>query len=205
MFSVGASPFNSRRRQLYGGWTMAEAGQNIWGAKAAAEMEAKYGTGTERANARAFLRAYKKLVKDNPELKARVRLQGKPYWEDAIRPELSAAQKADILSRWHAVPFDAKNRLAHVRASLLRHAPYPNYQIMNAYPSLGVPYMETSPSIMGISLDDIMEPYRTRAEMWAAARKSRGINPYTDTLAAAVASLPVIVKKEAANDPDAMV
>ena len=53
MFSVGARPFNSRSRQLYGGWTLAQAGNNMWGKKKFYEMAAKYAPDPEdRADAR---------------------------------------------------------------------------------------------------------------------------------------------------------
>ena len=42
MFSVGASPYNSADSQLYGGWNVDQAGDNIWAKKQAYLMTSRF-------------------------------------------------------------------------------------------------------------------------------------------------------------------
>ena len=144
MFSVGASPYNSRARQLYGGWTLADVGNNMWGKKQYYEMSAKYNPDPdERANARTWLRMYKERAKGDKAYQKTIRAAGKPYWSKAIYPPLTSKQKEDIWNAFTAVPFSTSLG-DQVTSRLIRKSPYPNWKYMYANPSQGVPYAETS-------------------------------------------------------------
>ncbi len=175
MFSVSAEPFNSPRRQLYGGWTLAEAGNNIWGQKTYYEMARKYSSDPdERKAAARWLKWWREFSKKDPSYKKRLRLAGKPYWKDAIMPALKDNQKAWLWQRFINVPF--KTDLEHQRESaFLRHAPYWNYAVMNEMHQAGVPEL---PFAQGTAtLDPIDTAWRTTDELQDAFKKSRGYGP----------------------------
>lgn len=208
MFSVGASPFNSRSRQLYGGWTLAEAGDNLWGQKQFYTMSAKYNpSASERKAAKEWLKAYRAAVKNNPARKKAVRIAGKPYWVDAIMPALSETQKTAIWNRWRRVPFNT-DKINQIDSRMLRRAPYPNFIYMNTEPNLGVPYVPPRANIGTYGNDQLTGMYRNMDQIWAAARRSRGadtrqvaqtLGAAMDALAAAQANVQVSAQANAAK------
>ena len=141
MFSVGARPFNSRSRQLYGGWTLAQAGNNMWGKKEFYEMAAKYAPDAEdRADARTWLNLYKRRAKNDPAFRKMVRDAGKPYWKGAVSPALTAEQSRMMWELFRdQVPFNTSKN-AQVLSKMIRGAPFPNWKFMVNYPDLGAPY-----------------------------------------------------------------
>lgn len=141
MFSVGARPFNSRSRQLYGGWTLAQAGNNMWGKKKFYEMAAKYAPDPEdRADARTWLNLFKRRAKNDPEFKKMVRAAGKPYWKGAVAPALTDPQRKMMWEIFRdQVPFTT-DKSSQVLSKMIRSAPYPNWKFMVNYPDLGIPY-----------------------------------------------------------------
>ena len=141
MFSVGADPYNSAANQLYGGWTPEQAGANIWGQKQAYQMMARYSPSAEsRKNARKWLKMYKVAAQD-PVWRAQVREAGKPYWDKAIYPEMTDAQKRSIYALWANTPF-ATDAGTQIRSRILRKAPYPGATITNFNRAVGVPFLD---------------------------------------------------------------
>lgn len=204
MFSVSAEPFNSPRRQLYGGWTLQDAGNNIWAVKQFHEMARKYSADeAERKAAGQFLTWWRKASKADPTLRKRLRAAGKDYWKDAISPPLTAAQKKWIWDNFKSsVPF-TKDAVAQRKSAFFRHAPYPSYPTMNAYEMMGVPFVAQNPMAAGGDWD-VNQPFmpqmgwRTTAELEEAFKNMRrGYGePSDEWLAQINAYLPALVKKE---------
>lgn len=139
MFSVGARPFNSRARQIYGGWTLNQAGDNLWAKKQYYEMAAKYNPNADaRADARTWLRMYKERAKGDKAYQKMVREAGKPYWDKAVMPALTDDQKAALWDSFEKMPLST-SPIWQVQSRLLRKAPHPNWKFMQAFPSYGVP------------------------------------------------------------------
>lgn len=173
MFSVGASPFNSRSRQLYGGWALNDAGDNVWGQKQYYTMSARYNpNGDERRAAREWLKAYKEAVKDNPARKRAVRRLGKPYWVDAILPGMSAAQKQGIWNAWLQTPFST-TKANQIMSRLLRKAPYPNARMMNTYSLVGVPPTPKIEGVQDYSATEVRDMFRNMDDVFRASRDAR--------------------------------
>lgn len=211
MFSVSASPFNSPSRQLYGGWTLGndegQAGTNVWAKKTYYEMARKYGPPEEAEKARKWLAWWRAASKEDKSLKKRLRLAGKPYWQDAIRPALTAAQKAYIWNEFTHLPFNTDVQTQR-ESAFLRHAPYPNYLMMNKWAELGVPYIPREGKIRGAKWPNVKyfmeaqadgaEQYRTLAMLQEAFKNmKKGYGEPDAAFAADLANLPVLkVKKE---------
>lgn len=151
MFSVAARPFNSKARQLYGGWTPEEAAGNLWGMRKAYDMIAKYGTDPgEVQEAKSWLKAYRKARKDNPVLirqamNATRKLAGLGRY---YPKPLTKAQKDAILQYWQSIPFSDKSPLASYRRALVSKAPYPPYGYLIANPHFARPEQDLDPAIM---------------------------------------------------------
>lgn len=140
MFSVGASPYNSADSQLYGGWNVEQAGDNIWGKKQAYLMTSRFSPSeSARKAANKWLKMYRVAAQD-PAFRARVREEGKPYWSSAIMPKMTDAQKRAIYAAWLATDFDQTPR-SQIRSRLIRKAPYPGATITNFNRMLGVPFL----------------------------------------------------------------
>lgn len=215
MFSVSASPFNSPSRQLYGGWTLGneegQAGTNVWAKKTYYEMARKYGPKDEAEKARKWLAWWRAASHKDKELKKRLRLAGKPYWQDAIRPALTADQKAYIWDQFTQLPFST-NVLSQRQSAFLRHAPYPNYLMMNRWAELGVPYIAREDKIRGSKWKDELyfmqrqakdaNQYRSLAELQEAFKAlKKGYGEPDAEFEADLANLPVLkVKKEDMED-----
>lgn len=139
MFSVGARPFNSRPRQIYGGWTLEGAGDNMWAKKQFYEMSAKYNPDAEaRADARTWLRMYKERAKGNKAFQKMVREAGKPYWSKAVMPALPKEQRDALWESFRTLPLSEAVPF-QVTSKLLRSAPHPNWKFMQAFPNYGAP------------------------------------------------------------------
>lgn len=173
MFSVGASPFNSRSRQLYGGWALNDAGDNVWGQKQFYTMSARYNpSGDERRAAREWLRAYREAVKNNPARKKAVRRQGKPYWVDAVLPAMTEAQKRGIWQAWLQTPFST-SKPNQIMSRMVRKAPYPNARMMNTYALLGVPHIVKSEALPDYTAAETRDMFRNMDDVFGAARGAR--------------------------------
>lgn len=176
MFSVGASPFNSRSRQLYGGWALdgeGGAGANVWGQKQYYTMSARYNPDAdERRAAREWLKAYREAVKNNPARKRAVRRQGKPYWVDAILPAMSPEQKAGIWRAWLATPFSDR-KSDQITSRMLRKAPYPNARLMNTYPLLGVPRLAKLEGVQDYPAQEVRGMFRNMDDIFFGDRNAR--------------------------------
>ena len=210
MFSVSASPFNSPSRQLYGGWTLGngdgQAGTNVWAKKTYYEMARKYGPKEEAEKARKWLAWWRAASKEDKSLRKRLRIAGKPFWRDAIRPALTAEQKAYIWDQFTQMPL-SDNVLAQRQSAFWRHAPYPNYLMMNKYAEVGVPYIERSEKIRGSKWPDTRffierqsetaNPYRTLAELQEAFKNlKKGYGDPDAEFQADIANLPPLVVKK---------
>lgn len=168
MFSVGASPFNSRSRQLYGGWTLDEAGRDPWAMRQWYLMSSKYNPDeNERKTARAWLRAYRELPLGTRKAFTK---EGRKYWNLAIKPGLSAEQKQAIWDLWQATPLSDSNPTTQFVSSLLRHAPFPSTRSLNMYPNLTAPLSIKTDAIPDLDAATWPTQYRTFANMWEAAR-----------------------------------
>lgn len=157
MFSVGAKPFNSKARQLYGGWTVKEAqdANNLWALRKAMTMESRYGNDlNDVLAARKWLRDYKATYKSNPVgmrlamNRARRALQFEPVRK---RP-LPRAQKDAILNYWRSIPLNDRSQAASVRRSLVSKAPYPPYGYLISNPNFAYPFQELEPQVMDLAL-----------------------------------------------------
>lgn len=202
MFSVSAEPFNSPRRQLYGGWTLKSAGDNIWGQKTWYEMAAKYAPDEEtRKGARQWLRWWREFSKKDPSYKKRLRLAGKDYWAHALKPKMTTAQKAWMWQMFNddsQVPF-SKDDGAQRISSFLRHAPHWSYPVMNYMAMTGVPYTPYDKDLPGGKWDatGFNNMGWQRLEDIQEAFKSRGAGPIKKELEDYfLANLPALVKKE---------
>ena len=210
MFSVSATPFNSSSRQLYGGWTLGsgpgQAGNNVWAKKTYYEMARKYGPKDEAAKARQWLAWWRAKSKEDKTLRKRLRLAGKPFWKDAIRPALTAAQKQFIWDEFSKLPL-SDDVLAQRQSAFLRHSPYPNYLMMNKYADLGVPYIPRTNKLRGANWNDsqfFMEPqaegaeqYRTLAMLQEAFKNmAKGYGEPSEEFMADLASLPPLTVKK---------
>lgn len=201
MFSVGARPFNSRPRQLYGGWTIDQAGDNLWAKKQFYEMSAKYNPDAEaRADARTWLRMYKERAKGDKEYQKMVREAGKPYWSKAVMPALSDEQKRAIWNQFETMPLST-SPVWQVQSRLIRKAPHPNWKFMRAFPSYGVPQ---------VAADDEAKTWQDYSNTFYAPFRDVEDLGFNRRLAAArarrakfAADFPGAVKVEE-YDPDAM-
>lgn len=143
MFSVGASPYNSQARQLYGGWTVGQAGNSLWGQYKANSMQARYGApGAATTAAKAWMKDWRRASKLNPAAtRAALRASAGDWMKQRKRRPLSAEQKAQILAGWEAVPFELSPANAY-NASLYSGATYPAWTRLMASPELTYPMVE---------------------------------------------------------------
>lgn len=173
MFSVGAKPFNSQARQLYGGWTAAQARDNLWARKTWHEMSAKYNPNVlERERSRDWMKAYRALP---PAYRKTISQQGRPYWNKAVKPRLTDEAKASIFQAFEAVPLSDTNGLAQYRANLFRRAPYPPIAVLNTYPYATAPMSAKVEGMADLTDDDYNGMYTTMRDMLAASRAARRV------------------------------
>lgn len=130
MFTTGASPFNSKARQLYGGWTIgeAQAANNIWALRKAAAMEAKYGSDPQQVlEARRWLRNYNETRKANPSgMRLAMNRARRALGLGVVRKApLSPAQKKAILEYWRGIKLSDKSPAASLRRKYISGVPYP--------------------------------------------------------------------------------
>lgn len=157
MFSVSASPFNSKPRQLYGGWTVAEAkaAKNLWALRKAMAMESKYGSNpADVLAARKWLRDYNETRKSNPAgMRLAMNQARRAAGLGVVRKRpLSQAQKKAILDYWRDIPLADKSPLASYRRSLISRAPFPSYGYMIKHPEFQFPMQDLDPAVMNSSL-----------------------------------------------------
>lgn len=140
MFSVGATPFNSRARQIYGGWTAAEAGDNLWAQYKANSMQARYGpAGAATDAAKEWMKNWRRASKRNPAgTRAALRAAAGDWLKQRKRRPLTAEQKAAILAGWNAVPFELSPENAF-NVSLYSGATYPSWTRLMVSPELTYP------------------------------------------------------------------
>lgn len=172
MFSVKAAPFNSRARQLYGGWTLAQAGGNPWLEKVYHEMAGKYAPDAIKRQSRQWLRQHKANVRANPALRDQIYRAGLPYWRDAIRPPLVQQAKDAIWNEFLNNTPVPNTRDLRIKTAFLRHAPYPNAQIINTNNAVGVPAMNQIPGLAAVPWNSLEQYYRDLAEL--LPRRPRG-------------------------------
>lgn len=171
MFSVGASPFNSQPRQLYGGWTAAQARNSLWARKTWHEMSAKYNPNVlERERSRDWLKAFRTLPAG---YRKDVTRQGRPYWNKAVKPRLTDEAKASIFHAFEAVPLSDTDGLAQYRANLFRRAPYPPIAVLNTYPYATAPMSAKVQGMADLTDADYDGMYTTMRDMLAASRAAR--------------------------------
>lgn len=143
MFSVGASPFNSRARQLYGGWTQDQARGNLWGMYKANSMQARYGApGKATDDAKAWMKEWRQAAKLNPKgTRAALRSAAGDWLKQRKRKPLSAEQKKAILDYWNAIPYEITPENAY-SVSLASGATYPAWTRLMLNPELTYPMVE---------------------------------------------------------------
>lgn len=150
MFSVGATPFNSKARQIYGGWTPAQAAGNLYAMRKAYEMQAKYSTDpTVAAEAKNWMRSYRLMRKRMPDaVKAALNRSRKALGFQRYLPKpLTKAQKDKILALWEAVDINDKTPEGSYKRKLFSST-YPPYGALIQYPELGRPFQELVPEVM---------------------------------------------------------
>ena len=154
MFSVGATPFNSRDRQIYGGWTPEQAGDNLYALRKAYEMRAKYSTDPNIAvAAKNWMRSYRRLQKSMPGVmraalnRSRKALGFQKYRIKPMTPE----QKQAILDAWELVDINDKTPEGSYKRKLFSST-YPPYGFMIQYPDLQRPRQDIDPAITGYAL-----------------------------------------------------
>lgn len=171
MFSVGATPFNSKSRQLYGGWTLQEAGQNPWALRQWHEMSAKYNASPNaRRASREWLKAYRALPLPTRKL---VNSTGRPYWNKALKRALTDAQKAQIWDEWQTIPLSADDGYQQWRSAMMRHAPYPSVAAISTYPYTTAPASVKVEGYNDLTAQDIGNYIRTAEELAADRRAAR--------------------------------
>ena len=158
MFSVTARPFNSKARQLYGGWTVAEAqnARNLWALRKAMTMESKYGSNPQDLlAARRWLRDYKATYKSNPVgmRLAMNRARRALGFEPVRKRPLPKTQKDAILAYWRSIPLNDKSQLASLRRNLISKAPYPPYGYLIQHPHFAYPFQELDPQVMDFAVN----------------------------------------------------
>lgn len=150
MFSVGASPFNSKDRQLYGGWTADQAQGNLWGLYKANSMQARYGPpGPATDAAKLWMKNWRKASKENPRAtRAALRASAGDWLKQRKRKPLSAEQKHAILADWNSIPFVISPESAY-NVGLVSGATYPSWRRLMLHPELTYPYDEPDPAMQG--------------------------------------------------------
>lgn len=177
MFSVGATPFNSKARQLYGGWTVKEAqdANNIWALRKAMAMESKYGTSAaDVLAARKWLRDYNETRKSNPQgMRLAMNQARRALGLGVVRKRpLSKEQKEAILTYWRNISLADKSPLATYRRSLISRVPYPSYGYLIQHPDFQFPRQDIDPTVTNYALSaDQMMADPTMFFDTAAARK----------------------------------
>lgn len=151
MFSVGARPFNSGARQLYGGWTAAQAGNNLWGLYKAHSMQARYGApGPATDAAKAWMKNWRKAAKENPRgTRAALRSAAGNWLKQRKRKPLSAEQKAAILQDWNDIPYVISPENAY-EVSLVSGATYPAWGRLMVNPELTYPMIKGDEDVLGM-------------------------------------------------------
>ena len=134
MFSVGAEPFNSRDRQLYGGWTLSDTNgiQNpvakMWAQKKYLEMLSKYGPSPgHRRVGTAGLYHYRQIAKANPGLKKALAKFGRKMTSQAVPPMLMQGTRDAMMNTFRNLSLsDVMNGSTPAQASLgmLNKGPY---------------------------------------------------------------------------------
>lgn len=157
MFSVTARPFNSKARQLYGGWTVSEAqnARNLWALRKAMSMESKYGSNPQDLlAARRWLRDYKATYKSNPVgmRLAMNRARRALGFEPVRKRPLPKAQKDAILAYWRSIPLNDKSQLASLKRNLISKVPYPPYGYLIQHPHFAYPFQELDPAVMNFAV-----------------------------------------------------
>lgn len=147
MFTTGASPFNSKARQLYGGWTIgeAQAANNIWALRKAAAMEAKYGSDPQQVlEARRWLRNYNETRKANPSgMRLAMNRARRALGLGIVRKApLSPAQKKAILEYWRGIKLSDKSPAATLRRKYVSGVPYPPVGFLIENPNFMFPIQD---------------------------------------------------------------
>ena len=170
MFSVGASPFNSPSRQIYGGWTLDDAtrANNLWAKKEFYRMTSKYSRNeADRKAANRWLKMYRAAIHADRGLSKRVRRQGMPFWDKAIYPPMTDAQKQAIYQAFLGQPL-SDDQGHQILSRLIRKSPYPNYTIMARNPDLAVPWVQGTQNLPYVpgrwrTLDDLKAAFKAMA------------------------------------------
>lgn len=171
MFSVGASPFNSQARQIYGGWTLPQAGRNAWAQRQWHTMSSKYNPNPiARENSRNWLKAYNLLPK---AVRKEFSSAGRPYWNKAIKVALTPEQKQQIFQEFEAIPLSEDDAWAQFRSNIIRNAPYPSIQALSTWPYITAPASAKVENLPDMDAATAALQSRTMADMWAAARAAR--------------------------------
>lgn len=174
MFSVKATPFNSASRQLYGGWTLPQAGNDAWAVKKWAEMAKKYATDPmTRYRASAILRGYRRYLRQHPDvapmIRANFRRRSRAATADVIRPPMTDDAKNNLWELWENVPMGLPGQNNRIDYKMLKDGPFPNYQMMNLYHNLGLPYENP------MAVIPFPASYQRGVRNWDALRAGRRI------------------------------
>lgn len=162
MFSVSASPFNSKSRQLYGGWTPQEAraANRPYEEKVAYEIISKYAPdgSAEKMNAKRWLKMYKMLARVTPEWRRGMRERSRAYALGKI--PMQDAQKAYVLREFlNGTPIsDIPDKSTRVAIKALRQGGLPNISYVNSASPLTVPYMRERPDIAPFPWSRLPDP-----------------------------------------------
>lgn len=205
MFSVGATPFNSNARQIYGGWTAAQAGDNLWGLYKANSMQARYGPTTgpgaaATAAAKEWMKNWRRASKRNPAgTRAALRAAAGDWLRQRKRRPLSPEQKAEILAGWDAIPFEVNPENAY-NVSLYSGATYPSWARLITSPELTYPKVVPDMRVqedLGQNTGEVLatdgayfadyDAYRQALrDRLAAARAARGQAPINNAMLRAI-------------------
>lgn len=204
MFSVGATPFNSKARQLYGGWTIAGAGDNLWAQYKANSMQARYGPpGAVTEAAKEWMKNWRRASRQNPAgTRAALRAAAGDWLKQRKRRPLTPDQKARILAGWEAVDYNLTPENAY-NVSLYTGATYPDWRRLMISPELSYPEVIAdmadqdrlgkntgeilaTPDAYYENYDDYVQALRERL---AAARAARGQQPINRDLRRAINAL----------------
>ena len=145
MFSVSATPFNSKARQLYGGWTPQQAreARKPYEEKLAHEIIAKIAPSgsDEQIASKRWLKMYKILARTHPELKAGMRQRSRSYALGKF--PIDDRQRANMLRIFYnSVPIQENpSKLVRAVVKAFKQGGLPNVQYVNTLNGLTVPEM----------------------------------------------------------------
>lgn len=185
MFSVAASPFNSAPRATYGGAICRP--KRITGGyfpsqtndpylkKLYWDMVSKFSTNpTEKRFARQWIKQFKSIQRDNPQVRSYMRRAARNFADGTIRQAMAPINKNTILQLFRRMPVPTpQNRDDRWLIQFLKKAPYPSWPVMNALAYAGVPYQDNDPNVPIPNMGQVAATLRNWGDVWRAARAAR--------------------------------